>query len=101
MDDPALFSALVIGNTEKTGPGVQRVYSHPLVKQEGSNSRKAPYLVFVRPSGAADGGFRLSIDNVLFPSESRTDSGTKDHECAFVSVLWEYNRAEQPGSYTL
>ncbi len=105
----ALISALVIGNTEKTG--VQRVYSHPFVKREDSNIRKAPHrqdLVFVRLPGAADGGFRLSIDNVwfckvllLFSFESRTDSGTKDHECALVSVQWEYNGAERPGSNIL
>ena len=103
-----LFSSLAIGHTEKAG--VQRVYSHPFAKekQQGKKERTGAHrqdLVFVRPPGTAIGGFQLNIDTVwfckvllLFSFESRTDSGTEYHECAFVSVLWSYEGDQRPGS---
>ena len=100
-----MYSALVIGHTEKAG--VQRVYSQPFAmekKKKGQILKHRQDLVFVRPPGTQLGGFRLSIDAVwfckvllLFSFESRTDSGTKHHECAFVSVLWEYEGDQRPG----
>jgi hypothetical protein len=47
----------------------------------------------------------LAVDTVwfckvllLFAFESRTDSGIKLHQCAFVSVMWEYEGDERAGS---
>ena len=51
-------------------------------------------LVFVRPPGVAPGGFVLTPDSVwycrvmlLFTASAMTDTGSKQFECAFVSVL--------------
>ena len=99
-----LYSALVIGHTEKKG--AQRVYSKPFAqdKRKEKTKKHRQDLVFVRPPDTPLGGFRLTMDNVwfckvllLFSFESRTDSGTKYHECAFVSVMWEYEGDERPG----
>jgi hypothetical protein len=91
-----LHSALVIGHKEF--PGFQRVLSHPFKftgKLFRGGNRKDP--VCVRPPGV-NKNFRLSIDAVwfckvllFFAFETETDTGIKRHECAFVSVLWEYN----------
>lgn len=99
-----LHSALVVGHKEKEG--VQRVYSHPFAKKRNQGKRgHRQDLVFVRPPGQANGGFKLSIDSVwyckvllFFSFESRTASGIKQHECAFVSVLWDYEGDQRPGS---
>jgi hypothetical protein len=99
-----LHSALVIGHKEKEG--VQRVYSQPFAKKKNQGKRGHHQdLVFVRPPGQAIGEFRLSIDSVwfckvllLFSFESRTPLGLKQHKCAFVSVLWEYEGDQRPGS---
>jgi hypothetical protein len=57
----------------------------------------------VRPPDAGK-DFRLSINTVwycrvllLFAYQTSTDSGIKRHECALVSLLWEYD-ADPPGS---
>jgi hypothetical protein len=105
-----LHSGLVIGHKEKDG--VQRVLSDPFTSQMGRGKaqkrRKAPHrqdLVFVRPPDAAKGGFQLTMDSVwfckvllLFSFKTRTDSGIKEHKCAFVSVLWDYQGDRRPGS---
>ena len=43
--------------------------------------------------------WETSAKLLLFSFESRTDSGTtgKYHECAFVSVIWKYERDERSG----
>lgn len=104
-----LYSALVIGHTEKEG--VQRVYSQPFAQEKrkaGQTRKHRQDLIFIRPPGTPIRGFRLTMADVwfckvllLFSFESRTDSGTKYHECAFVSVLWEYEGDERPGSNIL
>ena len=60
-------------------------------------------LVFVRPPDACK-DFRVSINTewycrvlLLFSFYTSTDSGIKRHDCAFVSVLWEYDAAP-PGT---
>jgi hypothetical protein len=81
-------------------------YSHPFY---GKTYRSTHHkdLVFV-PRGPPDAGkdFRLSIKNVwycrvlqvlLFSFHTSTDSGIKRHDCAFVSLLWEYD-ADLPGA---
>ncbi len=99
-----LHSGLVIGHKEKDG--VQRVLSHPFAqKLERNKSPSRQDLVFVRPPDLAASGVQLTMESVwfckvllLFTFHSRTDSGIKEHKCAFVSVLWEYDGAERPGS---
>ena len=83
---------------------MQRVLSDPFAKKLGRG--KAPNrqdLVFVRPPDT--GRFRLTMDSVwfckvllLFSFKSHTDSGIKEHNCAFVSVLWDYEGDRRPGS---
>lgn len=93
-----LHAALSIGHKEL--PGFQRVLCHPFTdKRYRAGNRQD--LVFVRPPGVRD--FRLSIDTVwfcrvllLFSFETETDTEIKRHECAFVSLLWEYDEA-RPG----
>ena len=93
-----LHSALVIGHKEL--PGVQRVLCHPFPGKPFHGGHRQD-LVFVRPPGARD--FRMSIDTVwfckvllLFSFQTETDTGMKFHDCAFVSVLWEYDE-DRPG----
>jgi len=57
----------------------------------------------VRPPDAGK-DFRVSINTVwycrvllLFSFYTSTDSGIKRHDCAFVSLLWEYDAAP-PGT---
>ena len=95
-----LYSVLSIGHTHL--PGFQRVLSHPFsTKKYRSTNRQD--LVFVRPPDAGK-DFRLSINTVwycrallLFSFHTSTDSGFKRHDCAFVSLLWEYD-ADLPGA---
>jgi hypothetical protein len=63
-------------------------------------------LVFARPPGARD--FRLSMETVwffrvllLFSFETETDTEIKRHECAFVSLLWEYDEGRPGEKYLL
>jgi hypothetical protein len=93
-----LHSALVIGHKEL--PGYQRVMCHPFTGKRFRGGNRQD-LVFVRPPGVRD--FRLTIDAVwfcrillLFSFETETEAGIKRHECAFVSVLWEYDEG-RPG----
>ena len=91
-----IFSVLSIGHT--TLPGFQRILSFPFsVKRYRTTNRQD--LVFVRPPDAGK-DFRVSINTVwycrvllLFSFYTSTDSGIKRHDCAFVSLLWEYDAA--------
>ena len=90
-----LHSALVIGHKEL--PGYQRVMCHPFTGKRFRGGNRQD-LVFVRPPGVRD--FRLSINSAWFCKVlllfSETDTGIKVHDCAFVSVLWEYDE-DRPG----
>jgi hypothetical protein len=85
---------------------VQRVLSNPFAHKLGKkNSPNRQDLVFVRPPDQAASGVRLSMESVwfckvllIFTFQSHTDSGIKQHTCAYVSVLWEYEGAQRPGS---
>ena len=95
-----LYSVLSIGHTHL--PGFQRVLSHPFSNKKYRSTNRQD-LVFVRPPDAGK-DFRLSINTVwycrvllLFAFQTSTDSGIKRHECALVSLLWEYD-ADPPGS---
>ena len=88
-----LHSVLSIGHKELAG--FQRVLCYPftLKPYRGGNRQD---LVFARPPGARD--FRLSLETVwffrvllFFSFETETDTEIKRHECAFVSLLWEYD----------
>ncbi len=87
-----LFYVLSVGH--KQLPGFQRVIScpFPAKRYRGSNRQD---LVYVRPSGSGK-DFRVSINKCLvllmFSFYTSTDSGIKRHNCAFVSVLWEYDK---------
>lgn len=96
-----MYSTLLIGH--KTYAGEQRVASWPFKGKTLQKSNRQD-LVFARPPGIDKGGFQLRIDNVwfcrvlfLFSFESRNDHGIKRHDCAFVSVLEEYNGWRRPG----
>ena len=61
-------------------------------------------MVFVRPPGIESGGFELRPDNVwycklllLFSVESKLDSSIRRFDCAFISLLEEYNGSKTPG----
>jgi hypothetical protein len=63
-------------------------------------------LVFARPPGARD--FRLSLETVwffrvllFFSFVTETDTEIKRHECAFVSLLWEYDEGRPGEKYLL
>ena len=96
-----MYSTLLIGHT--TYAGEQRVACWPFKGKTLQKSNRQD-LVFVRPPGIDKGCFQLRIDNIwfcrvlfLFSFESRNDQGIKRHDCAFVSVLEEYNGVRRPG----
>ena len=104
----ALFRTLLIGNTKFSG--AQRVQSWPFAGRGlgGSSGSNRQDLVFIRPPGIQDGGFDLRLDNVwfcrvllLFKIKAQTDSGLKEFECAYVSVLDEYTGPRVPGMHNL
>ena len=104
----ALFRTLLIGNTRFSG--AQRVQSWPFAGRGlgGSSGSNRQDLVFIRPPGIQDGGFDLRLDNVwfcrvllLFKIKAQTDSGLKEFECAYVSVLDEYTGPRVPGMHNL
>ena len=56
------------------------------------------------PARISDGAFQLRMDNIwfcklllLFRIHTRTDTGLQFHNCAYVSVLEEYNNHRKPG----
>jgi len=96
-----LFSTLLIGH--KIYAGEQRVACWPFKGKTLQKSNRQD-LVFVRPPGIDKGGFQLRIDNIwfcrvllLFSFDSLNDQGIKRHDCAFVSVLEEYQGRRRPG----
>ncbi len=63
-------------------------------------------MVFIRPPGISAGAFQLRMDNIwfkfcklllLFKIHTKTDTGMQEHECAFVSVLEEYQDPRKEG----
>ena len=88
-----VISVLLIGYTQLH---VQAVFSHPF-PHKTYRSRNRQDLVFVRPPDAGK-VFCLSINTVwylpvllLFSFHASTDSGIKRYDCAFVSLLCEYD----------
>ena len=101
----ALFRTLLIGNSNFFG--VQRIQSWPFAGNKlGSSNRQD--LVFIRPPGIQVGGFELRLDSVwfcrvllLFKIKAQTDSGLKEFECAYVSVLEQYTGRRVPRMHIL
>ena len=65
-------------------------------------------MMFVRPPGISKGAFELRMGNIwfcklllLFKIRSRTDTELKDLDCAYVSVLEEYNGPRRSGHFNI
>ena len=98
-----LFFSLTIGH--KNYPGVQRISCCPFSEKKLRMANRQD-MVFVRPPGIESGGFELRPDNVwycklllLFSVQSQTDSGIRQFDCAFISVLEEYDGPRMPGMF--
>ena len=96
-----IFFTLLLGHTQYQGH--QRIYCFPFPKKK-MRTTNSQDMVFVRPPGISSGGFQLRTDNVwycklllLFSIQSRTHNGIKTFDCAYISVLEEYNCARKPG----
>ena len=96
-----LFFSLTIGH--KKYPGVQRISCCPFSEKKLRMANRQD-MVFVRPPGIESGGFEIRPDNVwycklllFFSVESQTDSGIRQFDCAFISVLEEYDGSRMPG----
>ena len=88
-----LYSTLLIGHTDH--PGYMRISSWPFVEKTLRRSNRQD-MVFIRPPGISEGSFELRMGNIwfcklllLFKTRSRTVTGLKDLDCAYVSVLEE------------
>ena len=98
-----LFFSLTIGH--KKYPGVQRISCCPFSEKKLRMANRQD-MVFVRPPGIESGGFEIRPDNVwycklllLFSVQSQTDSGIRQFDCAFISVLEEYDGPRMPGVF--
>ena len=97
-----LFGTLAIGHA--VHPGFQRVQCWPFPKVQFYGANRQDYII-VRPPGAAAQGFVPTPDNVwycqtllLFDMEAETDSGPKEYQCAYVSLL-EQLKPRLPDKY--
>ena len=91
----------MIGHTEY--PGNMRISSWPFVMKKLRQTNRQD-MVFIRPPGISDGAFQLRMGNIwfckillLFKISTMTDTGMQQHECAYVSVLEEYNGQRKAG----
>ena len=64
--------------------------------------------MFVRPPRISKGAFELRMGNIwfcklllLFKIRSRTETELKDLDCAYVSVLEEYNGPRRSGHFNI
>ena len=96
-----LFGTLAIGHA--LHPGVQRVQCWPFPDLQFYGANRQDYII-VRPPGAAQ-GFVPTPDNIwycktllLFDMEAETDSGPKEYQCAYVSLL-EQLKPRLPDKY--
>jgi hypothetical protein len=96
----SLYTTLLIGHVKHTGQ--MRISCWPTTPKKLQQTNHQDW-VFIRPSGISEGAFQLRIDNIwfcklllLFPIETKTDAGMKEHACAFVSVLEEYKDHRRP-----
>jgi len=97
-----LFGTLAIGHA--VHPGAQRVQCWPFEEllYYGDNRQD---FVLVRPPGTVADSFAPTPDNVwyckvllLFDIEAETDSGPKEYQCAYVSLL-EQQKPREPDAY--
>lgn len=86
-----LFGTLAIGHEVYTG--YQRVQCWPFTKLLYYGANRQDFVI-VRPPGTVPETFVLTPDSVwycktllLFDMQSKTDSGFKEYQCAYVSVL--------------
>ena len=100
-----LYSTLLIGHIEH--PGYMRISSLPFVEKKLRRSNRQD-MVFIRPPGISEGAFELRMGNIwfcklllLFKIRSRTDTELKDLDCAYVSVLEEYNGPRRSGHFNI
>ena len=98
-----LFGTLELGHSEY--PGLQRVQCWPFKELQYYGVNRQDF-VFVRPPEAAAEGFTPTPDNVwyckvllLFDMEAETDSGPKEFQCAYVSLLQQL-KPRLPDPYT-
>jgi len=97
-----LFGTLAIGHA--VHPGAQRVQCWPFEEllYYGANRQD---FVLVRPPGTVADSFAPTPDNVwyckvllFFDVEAETDSGPKEYQCAYVSLL-EQQKPREPDAY--
>jgi hypothetical protein len=97
-----LFGTLAIGHA--VHPGAQRVQCWPFEEllYYGANRQD---FVLVRPPGTVADSFVATPDSVwyckvllLFDVEAETDSGPKEYQCAYVSLL-EQQKPREPDAY--
>ena len=86
-------------------PCYKRIPLFPFVEKTLRRSNRQD-MVFIRPPGISEGAFELRMGNIwfcklllLFKIRSRTDTELKDLDCAYVSVLEEYNRRRITSSW--
>ena len=96
-----LYTTLLIGHTQHQGH--MRIYSCPFVPKKLKKSNRQDY-VFIRPPGISEGAFQLRMNNIwfckvllLFKLYTKTDAGMQYLECAYVSLLEEYNGPRKSG----
>ncbi len=67
-------------------------------------------MVFIRPPGISEGAFQVELRMgiiwfckllLLFKLRSKTDTGLKNLDCAYVSVLDEYNGPRRSGNLNI
>ena len=80
-----------------------RISSWPFVVKKLRQSNRQD-MVFIRPPGISEGAFQLRMGNIwfcklllLFKIRSKTDAGMEVLDCAYVSVLEEYNGSRRAG----
>ena len=80
-----------------------RISSWPFVVKKLRQSNRQD-MVFIRPPGISEGTFQLRMGNIwfcklllLFKIRSKTDAGMEVLDCAYVSVLKEYNGSRRAG----
>ena len=100
-----LFGTLAIGHEVYTG--YQRVQCWPFTKllYYGANRQD---FVMVRPPGTVPETFVLTPDSVwycktllLFDMQSKTDSGFKEYQCAYVSIIVHNKNDDSTSLHTL
>lgn len=99
-----LFGTLSIGH--KLYPGCQRVQCWPFEQLLYYGANRQDHVLVMPPNTVA-ANFKLTPDSVwyckvmlLFDVEAKTDSGQKQYQCAYVSILEQQKqRPDEYGAY--